>query len=471
MKKNLLISFLTLLPLGLAAQSYAPQPGEIRFQVFQSTKDYTVKQVRTTSFSPEFTSYMKYIDLDTVAPSHKFQGLGISMTDASCYLLSQLSKRTSGKLLREAFTPEGLNMSVIRLNCGASDYSTALYNYDSHPGDVDMKYFSIARDEQYMIPVIKRTLKMRKDMLVFASVWSVPGWMKTSGQMCGGSLLDEYMPAFASYWAAYLKAYQNHGIHVDAITVQNEPLTDQKGANPATLVSQEQETTLAGKLLPEAFKRNNLDTKIWIHDYNYRHTKRVIKILSDPDVKANVSAVAWHPYSGKPEMIKEVRKVFPDVEMHLTERGMNLLARDTQNEKWCADLVLGALNNGCSTYSAWNLALDEDGQPVTGRYYCRGLFEVNLEKDTYSSTPLCTLFRHIGPFVEKEADIMDVQQPDENLTTITFRNPDGQFVVVVVCDNMGGQRQRVQLKFKDQYLAFALPLYTWSISTIVIDKQ
>lgn len=471
MKRRLLISLYFCLPFCMWAQTYAPQKDEIKFRVLQSTESYTMKPVLTTPFSPEYMSSMKYIDLEMLQPSHKYLGIGVSMTDASCWLISKLGRKTADRLLKEAFTESGLNMSVIRLNCGASDYSTALYNYNPHVGDVGMEHFSIARDEQYMIPVIKRALKKRKDMFVFSSVWSVPGWMKDSGYMCGGSLLDEYMPAFANYWVAYLKAYSQHGIHVDAITVQNEPLTDQKGANPATLVSPEQEKALAGKYLPEAFRRIGLDTKIWIHDYNYRHTARVIDILSDPDVKANVSAVAWHPYSGKPEMIREVSKVFPDIEMHLTERGMNYLNRDTQNEKWCADLVFGALNNGCSSFSAWNLALDEDGQPLTGKYYCRGLYEINLEKDTYKSTPLCTLFRHFGPYVEKGAEIMSVEQPEENLATITFRNPDGQYVIVVACDNMGGKRQRIQLKYKDQYMALALPLYTWSISTIIIDKQ
>lgn len=471
MKKTITTVLAALLCVPIFAESFVPGEGTVRFRVYQSTVDRDMKEVRTTPFSPHFTSYMKYIDLDSAKPSHEYLGLGISLTDASCWLLREMGREKGYQLLKDAFTTGGMNLSIVRLNCGASDYATALYNYDDTPDDVNMKHFSVARDEKYMIPVIKDVMAVQENLYVFSSIWSCPGWMKDSGQMCGGRLLDKYMPAFANYWAAYIKAYQQHGIHIDAITVQNEPLTDQRGANPATLITTAQEMALASKHIPAAFRKNGLDTKIWIYDHNYKYYDRVIQELSDPAVRSSIDAVAWHPYSGKPEMMQEVRRQFPDVTFHLTERGMNYPDIATQDQKWCADLVMGALNNGCSSYCGWCLALDQDGQPVTGRFACRGLYEINLDTGEVVRTPLYTLFRHIGPYVKKGAQIMAVEQPEENLSTITFRNPDGQYVIVVACGNRGADRQRVQIKFKDQYLAFALPLNTWSLSTIVIDKQ
>ena len=447
--------------------SFHPRSGEIEFTVYQTTAQHPLKEVKTTAFSPHKVGEIPFIDLDTLKVSHEYRGIGICMTDASCWILDQLGQEASGRLISEAFGRDGLNMSLLRLNCGSSDYATALYNYNDVRDDVRMKHFSVARDEDYMIPVLKRVISSRDDFFVFSSIWSCPGWMKDSGQMCGGSLL----PAFANYWTAYLKAYASHGIHIDAITVQNEPLTDQKYANPATLISARQEMSLAGKLLPEAFRKAGLDTKIWIFDHNYKNYERVLTELSDPAVRANIDAVAWHPYKGDPSVMKEVRKAYPDVDFHLTERGMNLLDKATQNEKWCADLVFGALNNGCSSYCGWCLALDEDGQPVTGKFHCRGLFEVNLEEKSFRQTPLCTLFHQFSPYVKRGARIMKVDQPDPELTVITFRNPDGQYVIVVACDNLGGHRKRIQVKYKDQYLNMALPLYTWSYSTILIDRQ
>jgi len=63
----------------------------------------------------------------------------------------------------------------------------------------------------YMIPIIKEVMRIRPDIFLYSAVWSEPGWMKTSGAMCGGSLLDEYLPAYANYVAAYLKEYKHCG--------------------------------------------------------------------------------------------------------------------------------------------------------------------------------------------------------------------------------------------------------------------
>ena len=118
-----------------------------------------------------------------------------------------MPKEKREKLLRELFTPEGCNLGAMRLNIGASDYSTGLYSYDDTPGDVDMKNFSLARDDEFLVPMAKAVKAIRPDVYVFASPWSPPGWMKTSGLMIGGSLKDEYMLALANYFVKYVQGY------------------------------------------------------------------------------------------------------------------------------------------------------------------------------------------------------------------------------------------------------------------------
>ena len=74
-----------------------------------------------------------------------------------------------------------MGLSVCRLSVGSSDYSAELYTYDDEDSDTELKHFSVARDDEYIIPMIKEVLKIRPDMYVFASPWSPPGWMKTGG--------------------------------------------------------------------------------------------------------------------------------------------------------------------------------------------------------------------------------------------------------------------------------------------------
>lgn len=470
MRNTILLFIVSALSLTAAAQGvWAPQPGQIPVRVLQTTDQRPLHEIRTTPFTVHGYSSIGSLDLDAVKGSHPYKGVGVSLTDASCWWISQMDPAVREAFLRDAFTPEGMNLSLIRLNCGASDYATELYNYDDVAGDVKMKHFSVARDEQYMIPVIREVQALRPDIYTYSAIWSEPGWMKTSGAMCGGALKDEYLQAFANYMAAYVKEYKARGVKIDAMSIHNEPETDQAGGCPASIVTADQEIKLAGKLVPQAFKKAGVaDTDIWIWDYDYAGYERVLRELSDASVRKNVKAVAWHPYSGSPTVVREVLKQFPEKEMHLTERGPNLQKKDIQTFRWFADVVFGALNNGCSSYSSWNLILDEDGQPVTGKYPCGGLREINSVTGEITDSRQAQLFRQFCPYVQVGAEILDVNHPDPTMASIAFRNPDGSIVVVVVADSDPGRR-KFQIKYKGEYLGLSLPLGTASMTTVIIN--
>ena len=153
--KKLILSFVALATLvSASAGSWVPREGEVQFKVLQSTKHKPIHEVRNTPFTHHYYSHFKPIDLDSAKPSHEYLGTGVSLTDASCWLLSQVDIESRHKFLRRVFSKRGLNFSIARLNCGASDYATELYNYNETKNDVKMSNFSVARDEAYMIPLI-----------------------------------------------------------------------------------------------------------------------------------------------------------------------------------------------------------------------------------------------------------------------------------------------------------------------------
>ena len=195
-----------------------------------------------------------------------------------------------------------------------------------------------------------------------------------------------------------------------------------------------------------------------------------MEVLADKNVRKNISAVAWHPYAGKPSMMKNITKEYPGTVMHLTERGPSMGSKVEQDPKWFADVIFDALNNGCSSYSSWNLVLDPDGQPCTGRYACAGLETVDLETGKVTKSHQYTVFHQFSPYVKRGAKIMNIEQPEEDITAITFLNPDGEYVICVAAGHKPKTRQRVQIKFKDQYLGLPLPMETWSLTTIIIEK-
>ena len=191
-----------------------------------------------------------------------FVGCGVAITGASCYNLALMNKEDRQKLLKHLYTSEGLNMKIGRLTIGSSDYSAELYSYDDVEGDVELKHFSIDRDKDYIIPMIKEILEIKPDLKLFASPWSPPGWMKTGGSLGGGYMREKYLDVYAEYFVKYVKAYEAEGIKISAVTIQNEPETHQNGQMPACRWHPDTEAKFAG-ILRKAFDKKCLK-KIYI---------------------------------------------------------------------------------------------------------------------------------------------------------------------------------------------------------------
>lgn len=101
------------------------------------------------------------VDLDAATASHPFTGLGVSIPESSCYLLSRLPAERRAEILRAIWTADGAGLSVARLQIGSSDYSMHAYTYDDVAGDTELRHFSIDPDRQHILPVAKEIQKIR----------------------------------------------------------------------------------------------------------------------------------------------------------------------------------------------------------------------------------------------------------------------------------------------------------------------
>ena len=121
----------------------------------------------------------------------------------------------------------GIGMNLMRVCIGTSDFvGEPYYTYNDLPeGETDPEFtrFSIEKDRAYVLPAIQLALKKNPDLLLFASPWSPPAWMKTSGKLGTGRVKPEFYPAFARYLLKFIRAYEAEGVPIHAITVQNEP--------------------------------------------------------------------------------------------------------------------------------------------------------------------------------------------------------------------------------------------------------
>ena len=474
------IAVLTVLSTSLALA------GGVEPRLFRSSPERDFRETNGALPSPHTGPGAFVIDLDSARSTHKFFGVGVSFPEASCHLLMKLPEAERKAAIARVFGKAGAGLSIGRVHCGSSDYSRHFYTYDDVPGDVKLERFSIDPDRAEVLPVIREAMAANPDLFLFSSPWSPPGWMKTADNvtLCGGHLRDDMVPVFADYLVKFFRAYAAAGVPIGAFTVQNEPQAYQMRNSPTCVVPAETEVAVINAAVPR-IAAAGLDVKPWLFDHNFNFTNRVEKCLADDALRGKLGAVAWHPYGCRPELMRYLHERYPNLPMHVTEMGPHV-DKTRRDVLWWGDLVLSSFNCGCDSFTSWCLALDEDGQPnISLGFPCAGFIEIHSETGAVTESQQCRLFRHIGPFVRRGAEILEtsiVPGPSldredalkivKDVVHTVFRNPDGSHVAVFVCkrDLFGRYgRQQVQLKSRGQYLP--VQLFAGGVVSVVLPPQ
>ena len=483
MKNTVVAKLAAVAALGLApalfAETYLPGEGSVDVAVYQTTGLHGFREILTSPFTPHPYTNRAPIDVDAAEVRGRFSWLGVSMTDSSCWLLSRLSAEKRRRLLEAVFSPRtGAGLRGVRLNIGSSDYATAIYNYNETPGDVEMRRFSVARDDNWVFPMVKAAQEVNPDIFVFAAPWSPPGWMKTTGNFIDGHFKDGCEQAYANYLAAYVRECARRGIAVRAVTAQNEAALSTHGTYPSCVFSAEQEATVA-KLLAAKLQAESLPAQVWLWDWNYADIgDRLTRQLGEMGLSKVVRGIAWHSYSDGEEKMRELKKAYPEIPFYHTEMGP-AKHDPRRNEQWWAGKIRRAFENGCQSYTGWNLCLDPDGQPLVGPHLCMGLVTVDPETGDFTPSAQYNVFRHIGPFVREGAEVLRAEGDRDGMETLLFRNPDGEHVLVCVGNAGEGlkgrrwnePRPKIYVRYAGENKYLPLPHGTWSVTTMVFRKR
>ena len=100
----------------------------------------------------------------------------------------------------------------------------------------------------------------------------------------------------------------------------------------------------------------------------------------------------------------------------------------------------------------------------------------------FASSAQYNVFRHIAPFVKPGATVLCAEGDTDGMETLLFRNPDGSYVLVVVCSDGRGlkgrkgsdgyePRPKLYVKCDGEYKHLPLPFGTWSVTTMVFKKR
>lgn len=385
----------------------------------------------------------------------KFQeilGFGGALTSSSGYVLSSIDENLSNKIIEEYFSPAGLNYCFCRLPIGSSDFSQKSYSYSYKK---DLSDFNIEKDEQYIIPFIKKAQKQCDTLQFLATPWSPPSFMKNNKTLkFGGKLLDKYKNLYANYLIKYIQEYKKNNIDINYITTQNEPNAMQVWES--CIYSAKEEAEFIKNYLYPKLKEQNLSTKILIWDHNKDNILyRVLDTISDSEINSYISGFAFHWYTGTHfENIKLLHDLFPNKLIFQTEGCTGYSNFKPEDELFNAELyaseIIGDLNSGTNTFIDWNIVLDYNGGPNHKRNYCNSPIMINKEKSDYIKTPSFYYIAQFSKYIKPGARKIAFSRFTEKLDVIAFQNPNNSVIIVLL--NRNDYNIEYNLCFKNQFI-------------------
>jgi len=382
-----------------------------------------------------------------VNPAHTFQsymGVGAALTDAAAETFAKLSKEKQQEFLTAHFDKEkGLGYTIGRTNINSCDFSSDMYTY-VEDGDKELKTFSIAHDRKYKIPLIKAAMQAAGGKLqLFGSPWSPPAWMKTNNDMLhGGKLKPEYFESWAMYYTMFIKAYEQEGIPVWGISIQNEPMAKQIWES-CLYTAEEERDFLKNHLGPVMWREGLKDKKIILWDHNRDLIfQRAATYLEDAEAAKYAWGIGFHWYedwSGGDQMfdnLKRVHEAFPDKPLLFTE-GCNGPFNMSQINDWkwgerYGRSMINDFNNGMTGFTDWNILLDETGGPNHVKNFCFAPVHANTKTGDLIYTNAYYYIGHFSKFIQPGAKRISAAASRSQLLTTAFLNPDGSIATIVM---------------------------------------
>lgn len=468
---------------------------EKEFPMKQEAQEETMTESNVVNLYPEFT-------FQTI------EGFGCAMTESSAYLLSQMKEEIRNQALAEYFGKAGNHIRFIRVPIDSCDYSLEEYQAVKNPlEDPELRTFSIARDQKYIIPMLKKALEIsREPISVLLSPWSPPYQWKTAPefgkndlesygflsepilkrepQRCnGGSLKPEYYGSWAKYVVKYIKAYLEVGIPVTMLSLQNETVAA-TAWDSCVWTPEETKTYLRDYLYPE-LKKEGLDQRIGIYIWDHNKERMIEHVLEvlDEETMDMVKGIAFHWYSGDHfEAVDLMNRKFPDKSLFLTEccrlhspgrneektlcSSVNFESPDRvdyQDAVQYAHDMIGNLNAGMNGWIDWNLVVDEQGGP---RHVPNGFTSglIADERGNYKKTLMYYYIGHFSRYIFPGAQRIGYSKYADNLEITAIRNHDGNYVVIML--NRHHTDTGCFLRINGEIVRIDLPAET--ISTIVV---
>jgi O-glycosyl hydrolase len=441
--------------------TYVWHPGEPSVTPYITTPEGAVTENGVLLQTPiALGSVSTSLPTVTVTPSETRQeidGFGGAMTESAAYVIQHSEDGTA--ILEKLFSPPpvGAGFTIARIPIGPCDFNVA-------PAPSE---YSLARDEEHLIPELKQAATLAPGLKILATPWSAPGRMKIGGALVGSNVCEhsnDYLDKasydeYARYLTEAVADYQRQELPFWMLSLQNEP-HNCNPSYPTMKMEPEDEASFSNVLYGEFHSAESglIDAPPrllgWDHnwkDYNNNPANGECSLqtpTSYPDslfaLENHVEALGFHGYcdgdpfaalSGVPASIPFYETEATGVETHRS--ASSNLPFEVQKD------LIDPLRAGAKGSLYWNVALNSDCGPQYGGrtchqkkvepygcQFCRPLITVDatgsyrLNQDYY-------YWAQLSDFIRPGAHVIE-SSPTGDIDTIAAEDPDGTITVTVL---------------------------------------
>lgn len=410
------------------------------------------------------------ICIDDRVTYQEIEGFGGAFTEAAAVTLRKMPADKQREILHSYFDPQaGHGYTLCRTHINSCDFSTGNYAYCDQEGDFELKSFTIDRDWGALLPMIQEALLISNHgFKLFASPWSPPAWMKTTGKMNrGGKLKPECRDVWARYYARYIREYESEGVKIWGLTIQNEPMADQTW-DSCLYTPQEEGNFIRDHLGPVLHREGYGHVKIIINDHNRdKIFERAKLIFDDAEAAKYIWGTGFHWYGPDQfENVQSVHEAWPDKKLLFTEgcqEGGPHLGSWLTGERYARSMIED-LNHWTTGWVDWNLILDEQGGPNHVGNFCSAPILANTKTGEVLYQSSYYYIGHFARFIRPGAKRILSASAKEELKVTAFKNPDGTTVAVIL--NQSERDIPFILKWKNHGAELSAPRR--SIQTVVL---
>lgn len=407
------------------------------------------------------------VEVDLKRRGQTFLGFGGALTESACYVLSLMGDSLRDEVLTNYFSPDGLDYALARVAIGSCDFALDSYGYLAE-GDETLGSFDIRREEKYVIPALKAaSARHGSPLLLLASPWSPPAFMKNNKSLIGGGhLLAGCYDLWCSYMALYFQEMAERGLLFSFVTPQNEPQASQVWES--CLYSAEEEGKFVLRLREALDEHGFSRIGIFVHDHNLDILpERVEKMFEDVAVKKASEGIAFHWYG--PEIFANlslIHAAYPTKKLLFTEGCVEGSAAKgfgsfESAEKYARNIIED-LNRGASGWIDWNIVLDERGGPNHVGNYCEAPIQYDTQRQLLIRNPSFFALSQFARFIKPGATVLE----SANATPLRVLAVESRERVIIVALNESGAE--VEASFASGHLRFAYAAPPHSLTTFCI---